>query len=117
MNFWTISTVCEIRRQLRQLLCLVMTGMIPTLPSLLETVVSDVAMTALKAAGVETLTTEDITSAIVLLDIDLDAPLGILPQSSEHSDFLMADLGKAKVCRSVFVIRGFVNCLLGHECL
>ena len=77
----------------------VLTGMIPQLSyTQQETSVSDIATSALKAAGVDSLMYDSDLPPIVLLDIDLNAPLGLLPQSSEHSDYLMADLAKARVC-------------------
>ena len=81
----------------------VLTGMIPQLSyTQQETTVTDIATSALKAAGVDSLMSESDVPLVVLLDIDLNAPLGLLPQSSEHSDYLMADLDKARVCLKTF---------------
>ena len=76
----------------------VMIGLIPQwITSTSEGTVPSLAATALKAVGVEGLPPSEITTPIVVLDIVLDAPLGILPQNSENPNCLMADLGKAKV--------------------
>eukprot|EP00210_Caulerpa_lentillifera_P006209 g5933.t1 len=69
----------------------VMMEMIPSLTeSQIENNPIDLATSALKAAGVS-------DSTIVVLDIQLQDPLGLLPRSSKDRDLITADLGNVKI--------------------
>lgn len=68
-----------------------------------ESTVTEFASSALKAAGMENWVPKETQSTFVVLDIDLDAPVGILPQSTDRTDYLVADLGTAKVLLRCFL--------------
>lgn len=76
---------------------LVLMEMIPTLSdSQMENTPLDLATSALKAAGVH-------ESTIVVLDIQLQDPLALLPRTSKDRDLIIADPGNVKV-RPRFII-------------